>query len=111
MKNNVSVNNIKEVKVVKSKKKRFILLYIAIFGFAVYSTITLVNQYIQIDQKKQELQNLEDKIVVQEIKNDDITNVYNYTDEEFKEYIEKIARDDRDYIKKGERIFINVSGD
>lgn len=111
MKNNVSVNNIKEVKVVKSKKKRFILLYIAIFGFAVYSTITLVNQYMQIDQKKQELQNLEDKIVVQEIKNDDITNVYNYTDEEFKEYIEKIARDDRDYIKKGERIFINVSGD
>ncbi len=102
---------IKEVKAPKLKKKRYILLYVAIFGFILYSAITLINQSIEISRKKQELNDLQEQIVVQEIKNDDINEVKNYSDEELNRYIEQIARDDLDYIREGERVFVNISGE
>lgn len=106
-----SRDKIKEVKSPKIKKKRYILLYVAIFGFVVYAVITLVNQHIEISDKKQQLEDLQSQIVVQEIKNDNIEEVKNYSDEELANYIEQIAREDLDYIKDGERVFVNISGE
>lgn len=106
-----SEENIKEVKLPKFKKKRYILLYLAILGFAVYAVITLVSQQVEISDKKQQLQNLQDQIVVQEIKNDDLAEVKNYSDEELSKYIEDKARNDMGYIKNGERVFVNVAGE
>lgn len=102
---------IEEVNLPKVKKKSFILLYVAIFAFAVYAVITLVNQYIEISDKKQQLAELKNQISVQEIKNEDIEKVKNYTGEELDEYIEKIAREELEYIGQGERVFVNISGD
>lgn len=106
-----SQRNIKEVKLPKAKKKKYILLYIAIFGFVLYAVITLVNQFIEISDKKQQLEDLKGKIVVQEIKNDQINEVKNYSDKELAQYIEQIAREDLDYIKDGERVFVNIAGE
>lgn len=103
--------DIKEVEVKKPKKKNRWLLYFVIFGFAVYSVITIVNQSIAIEAKKAELQKIQNKIVVQEIKNDDLKEVNNFTEQEKEEYIEQAARDTNGYVKSGERVFINVSGD
>ena len=103
--------DIKEVEVNKPKKKNRWLLYLVIFGFAVYSVITIVNQSIAIEAKKAELQKIRDEIVIKEIKNDEISEVNNFTDEQKAEYIEEEARDIYGYIKPGERVFINVSGD
>ena len=102
---------IEEVNLPKVKKKSFILLYVAIFAFAVYAVITLVNQYIEISDKKQQLAELKNQISVQEIKNEDIEKVKNYTGEELDEYIEKIAREELEYLGQGERVFVNISGD
>ena len=102
---------IEEVNLPKVKKKSFILLYVAIFAFTVYAVITLVNQYIEISDKKQQLAELKNQISVQEIKNEDIEKVKNYTGEELDEYIEKIAREELEYIGQGERVFVNISGD
>ncbi len=102
---------IKEVKLPKVKKKSYILLYIAIFAFAIYAVITLVNQYVEISDKKQQLAELNQQISVQEIKNEDIQAVKNYTGEELDDYIEKIAREELEYIEQGERVFVNISGE
>lgn len=102
---------IQEVKLPKFKKKSYILLYVAIFGFVVYAVITLVNQHIEISDKQRQLADLQNQIVVAEIKNEDLAEVKNYSDEELAKYIEKIARDDLDYIKDGERVFVNVAGE
>lgn len=102
---------IEEVKLPKVKKKSYILLYVAIFAFAVYAVITLVNQYVEISDKKQQLAELNNQILVQEIKNEDIEKVKNYTGEELDEYMKKIAREDLGYISQGERVFVNISGD
>ena len=103
--------DIKEVEVNKPKKKNRWLLYLVIFGFAVYSVITIVNQSIAIEAKKAELQKINNKIVVQEIKNDDLKEVNNFTEQEKEEYIEQVARDTNGYVKSGEGVFINVSGE
>ena len=102
---------IEEVNLPKVKKKSFILLYVAIFAFAVYAVITLVNQYIEISDKIKLRDELNYQISVQEIKNEDIKKVINYSGEELDEYIEKIAREELEYIGQGERVFINISGD
>lgn len=76
-----------------------------------YAVITLVNQFVEISDKKQQLAELQDQIVVQEIKNDQISEVKNYSDKELAQYIEQIAREDLDYIKEGERVFVNIAGE
>lgn len=90
---------------------RYIVLCVVVLFFAVYSVVTLVNLYSRIGDKKSELEAINDKIAIQEIKNEEMDELYNSSDEEFSKYIEQIAREDLDYIKQGERVFVNVSGD
>ncbi len=90
---------------------RYLVLCAVILVFAVYSVVTLVDLYSQIAVKKSELESINDEITIQEIKNEEMNELYNSSDEEFSGYVEQIARDDLDYIKQGERVFVNVSGD
>lgn len=90
---------------------RYLLLCVAVLVFAVYSVVTLVDIYSQISEKKKELNSINEEITVQEIKNDEMSKLYNYSDEEFSRYIEQIAREELDYVKEGERVFVNVAGD
>ena len=94
-----------------NRRYLFILLYIAVFAFAIYAVITLVGIHSQIAEKRAELEEIQGEITVQEIKNDEMNRMYNYSDDEFADYIERIARDDLDFVKSGERVFVNVSGD
>ena len=106
------VRNIEEVKPKRKKRsKKYLLLYVAVFGFAVYAAFTIINQNIEINNKKSQLAELEKQIEVVEIQNDYYDEVKHYTGKDLDEYIENIAREDLDYIKNGERVFINVSGD
>ena len=104
-------NEIKEIKPKKAKKKKYILLYLAIIGFAFYAVITIVNQSIEIAKKKEELIELQQQINVVEIQTQYIEKVQGYTGDDLNKYIEKIAKEDLGYISEGERIFINVAGD
>ncbi len=90
---------------------KYIVLCVVVLIFAVYSVVTLVGLYSQIGEKKSELDAINDEITIQEIKNEEINDLYNSSDEEFSKYVEQIAREDLDYIKQGERVFVNVAGD
>ena len=57
------------------------------------------------------LNELKEKITVQEIKNEEMQKLYDSTGSDFSKLAEQIARDDLDYIKEGERVFVNVSGE
>lgn len=94
----------------KKSSKSFILLFIAIFAFALYSAITIVSQNEAIREKRAELAALEEELQIIEIENDYLEEVKNYKGKDLDEYIENIAREDLDYVKNGERVFINVSG-
>ena len=103
---------LKEIKKPEKKKinKVGLTIKLALVVFAVYAVITLLNQHIEILEKQQILSDLENQIMVQEIKIEEIQKVKDYSDEENKEYMEQIARIELDYVKNGERVFVNVTG-
>jgi len=102
---------IKEVKTEKKKiSKRFILLYIAIFAFALYAAITIITQHTKIIEKRAELAALQEELQIVDIENEYLEEVKNYTGEDLDEFVEDKAREDLDYVKNGERVFVNVSG-
>ncbi len=104
-------NEIKEIEPKKARKKKYILLYLAIIGFAFYAVITIINQNVEIAKKREELTELQQQINVVEIQTQYLEKVQGYTGDDLDEYIEKIAKDELGYISEGERIFINVAGD
>ena len=101
---------LQEVKSKKKKRsKKLIALYVFVGVFVVYTVIALILQQGQISEKQAELQQLNKKIEVQELKNEELNDIYNLSDEENKEYIEKKAKEEG-YLHSGERVFINISG-
>ena len=104
-------NEIKEITPKKRKKGRYILIYLAVIGFVFYAVITIINQNVQIAEKKSELTDLQQQISVVEIQSQYLKKVQNYKGDDLKKYIEKIANDELGYVGDGERIFINVAGE
>lgn len=92
------------------KKRKFKIFHVFVLGLVGYTTFTLINQQIQIDKKKKELENLSEQIEIQKIKNDQISEFANSDFEDQREYVERTARSDLDLSKKGEKVFVNISG-
>ena len=89
----------------------FVLIALAAVAFLIYSMVSIIGIRSQIRERRAELDDLNEQIKVQEIKNADIQKLYDSTGSDFSALAEQIARDDLDYIKEGERVFVNVSGD
>ena len=102
---------IREVKPKRNRSKKFILLYLAGFAFVIYAAFMIISQSIDISEKRAELKSLQDELEIVEIENDYLSEIKGYSGDELNEYIENIAREDLDYVKNGERVFINISGD
>ena len=99
------------MRVIKGRKrKNSFLLKIVLLIFVGYVVFTFVNQQMQINQKKVEYEQKVQEVAVQTIKNEEMSKVVNSTDKESQEYIEKIARENLDFAKEGERVFVNISG-
>ena len=88
-----------------------VLLALVGLAFVVYALITLSGINSQIRERREQLNAIKDEITVQEIKNDAMSKTYNLTDSERSAYMERLARDELDYVKEGERVFVNVAGE
>lgn len=101
------------LKLLENKKKRnplyYIIFSIVVVIFLGSFVFTISGIYSETAEKKQELAELNHQIEIQEIKNAELEAVV-YSDEEYLKYATKVARDN-DYVKVGERVFINSSGD
>ncbi len=89
----------------------FVLLSLAVVAFLIYSMISIIGIQAQIRERRAELDELQEQITVQEIKNDEMQKLYDSTGSDFSALVEQIARDDLDYIREGERVFVNVTGE
>ena len=99
------------MKVIKKKKQKgSFLLRMAVFAFAVYIIVALVNQQVQISQKRQELTIIKQQIQIQEIKNEDIKHALSTGTSQNSDYIERVARENLHFAKPGERVFVNIAG-
>ncbi len=87
-----------------------IVLALVAVAFLIYAMVSIIGIQSQIKERRAALGKLQEQITVQEIKNDAIQKLYDSTGTDFSTLAEQIARDDLDYVKEGERIFVNVSG-
>ena len=95
----------------KKKIKGSLPLRIAVLCLVVYAAVSLVNQQIQINQKKEELAILKSQLQVQEVENEELRDSIDATEQDGSEYVERVAREELDYAKTGERVFIIISGE
>lgn len=104
----IKERNLKEVKTIKLKKS--ILLRISILAFIIYFIVVMVNQQININKKKQELDTLNEQIKTQELVNDEMRHILDSSDSANQQYIEKKARENLNLVDPGERVFVNIAG-
>lgn len=97
----------------KTEKVRWLLpLKLMLLVVAGVGTVWLMSWQVQIMDKRSELADLQAKIAAQNTKNEEIRNTVSSLENEdgLKNYAEKKAREDLDYAKPGERIFVDVGG-
>ncbi|MVB10342.1 Septum formation initiator [Caprobacter fermentans] len=92
------------------KQKKSFLLRLAVFIFGAYMLVALVNQQIEIQGKRQELTAAKQQIQIQEIKNDDLKQAFSTGADDERDYMERKAREELNYAKPGERVFVNIAG-
>ena len=99
--------------VVRQKKryKRSFLLRISVVCLGVYILAALIDQQMQISQKREQLAQLQQEIQIQEIRNDEISSTQSSSGGMSDEYAEKIARQELGMADENERVFIIVTGE
>jgi cell division protein FtsL len=89
------------------KRRKSLLMMIAVCAFAVYIAATLVNQTIQIRKSDSELATLKSQVVDQQKQNAETQRMLNENDGQF---MENVAENSLGYAKPNERIFVDASG-
>ncbi|MEE3404175.1 MAG: septum formation initiator family protein [Acutalibacteraceae bacterium] len=102
------------VKTQKSKRKTHWILYIAVVALVIYVAVTIVEQNVKIQNAKETLSHLDNKISIQKIELSELKSVADSAEKKdydsVADYIEKIAREEMDYVKSGEVVYINIAG-
>ena len=91
------------------KDKGSFLLKFAVLCFAVFILVSLIGQQLQISEKREQLQMLQEQLNTQNIRNEEIQNSLE-NGGDLAEYAERKARSELDYAKPGERVFVDVGG-
>lgn len=99
------------MKLLKKKVKLLPLVFkLSVVAIIFYFVFMLFNQQLQINDKKRKLEQLTEKLQSQKMANSKLRDFEGADGETNKDYIERVARENLDLSKKGERVFINVSG-
>ncbi len=92
----------------KRKHRSSWLTRLAVLGFAVYVTVSLIGMQVEVTSKRRELLALQQNVEQQKLINAETERMLD--GENDKEYIERIARDKLGYAYPDEKIFIDRSG-
>lgn len=102
------------LKLMKDKKKKhpmgYIILGVVLFVFLIGMVVNIAIINLQISEKQAELDAINAQIRIQEIKNSELEHVLNYSDEEYLDYVISKAHAELDYVRQGERVFVNSAG-
>ena len=95
----------------KPIKRIDLIIYLTTIALVSYAVVSLISQNSIINKRTAELEEINNQIIIEEVKNEEIKDILNSSKSENAAYIEKTAREDLDYAYKDERIFINISGE
>lgn len=92
----------------KEKKKKSLLLRLAVLAAFAYVLIVFVNQRITISQKRVQYNELMSDFSQQQIANEELKSLSE--SENLAAYVERIARETLNYVFPGEKIYVNIVG-
>lgn len=98
---------------IKTEKYRgFLPLRVALFLLAVAALVLMLSWQMRISEKREELSTLQTEIINQDARNEEIRRTLEAleNDEGIQDYAQRRAREDFDYARPGERIFVDVGG-
>ena len=96
---------VKEVKARKVKKST--LIRIGLIALCIYMVAMLIITQTKINDRNRQQETLKEQIVLQQLKNEKMRLAL---EEDDPEYIEQIAREEFGYVKPGEKVFVDISG-
>lgn len=93
----------------KKARKGFLMQFknLAILALMCYALIIFVSQQVQLSEKSQELQKINEKVEIAQQTSDEYMRLLNMTDE--REYMERIAIERLGYAYPNERRFYDLS--
>lgn len=91
----------------KRKKRLPGIVKISLFCFALYATVTLVHLQMQISDKNEQLEQIQEQIQNQTVKNTEMRDGLEQGASD--QNIAAIARDKLGYASPGERVFVDAS--
>lgn len=97
----------------QNKKKhpfRYFVIGAVFIAFLIYSVFAIADINSRIKDKQNEYDAIMTELRIQELKNSELEHVLNYSDEEYLEYVINKAHSDLDYVRQGERVFVNSAG-
>lgn len=95
----------KEIKSAKSNKNT--LIRIALTLLCLYAVVMWIYVQLEITEKKNRIAETENRIAIQRMTNEDMKNALDNDDPD---YIERAIRNELDYAKPGEKVFVDISG-
>lgn len=90
------------------KRKKSIILELAVVAVAVYFVASYVQVQVQINQASQKCDEISAVYDEQQLENKELQRLLDSGSEE--EYIERIAREQLGYVKPDEKVFYDVAG-
>ncbi len=89
------------------KRRKSLLLRLAVFSFAVYIAVVLIQQQLEIGRKKTEISSLKLQYQQQLSRDDELQRSLSENNDQ---YMESVARDTLGYARPNEHIYVNVPG-
>lgn len=91
-----------------SKRKKSIILELAIVAVAVYVIVSLVQLQVQISEADRKCEEVSAAYENQQLENSELQRLLENGNEE--EYIERVAREQLGFVKPDEKVFYDVAG-
>lgn len=91
----------------KKKRSRSFILTLSLIAIMGYFIITLIHLQIEIKDKKEMANQLNQQYAMQELRKEELEHILD--DEDQSKYIERIARDVLGYVLPGERVYYDTS--
>lgn len=92
----------------RKKERMGFLSKVAIAAVGVFALVQLINLQLKIAAQQVELAQLQEKIKVQTVRNEDIERLIEMGDDE--EYMKRIVMEQLDFAYSDEKIYIDISG-
>ncbi len=94
----------------KSQRRpsKSLILRLCVLAFAIYAAVTLVDMQVEIQTRKQMLDDMRKTVEVQRLANKELAR--QLAEGMNEEQIERIAREQLDFVYPDQKVFIDISG-